>query len=249
MSGLVRELGRKIFPDHWSFMLGEVALYSFIVILLSGTFLTFFFQASMAEVVYDGSYAPLKGLEMSAAMRVDARHQLRHPRRPADAPDPPLGGAAVRGVDRPAHAARVLHRRVPQAARAQLADRLRAVHPRDGRGLHRLLAPRRPALGQRPPHHRRHGQGHADHRHLDLEPAVRRRVPRHPGRRHVLQPAHPAAAGDPASRRSACTWCCWWSTSTPSSPAPAAPTTTSSACRSCRCSPPRPVASSSSSSA
>lgn len=68
MSGLVKELGRKIFPDHWSFMLGEVALYSFIVILLSGTFLTFFFQASMAEVTYDGSYAPLKGIEMSAAM-------------------------------------------------------------------------------------------------------------------------------------------------------------------------------------
>ena len=50
ISGLVKELGRKIFPDHWSFMLGEVALYSFVVILLSGTFLTFFFQASMAEV-------------------------------------------------------------------------------------------------------------------------------------------------------------------------------------------------------
>src|SRR4051794_19055926 len=68
MSGLVRELGRKIFPDHWSFMLGEVALYSFIVILLSGSFLTFFFQASMADVVYAGSYAPLKGVHMSAAM-------------------------------------------------------------------------------------------------------------------------------------------------------------------------------------
>ena len=68
ISGLVKELGRKIFPDHWSFMLGEVALYSFIVILLSGTFLTFFFQASMVEVHYDGSYVPLKGIEMSAAM-------------------------------------------------------------------------------------------------------------------------------------------------------------------------------------
>ncbi|HEX3680224.1 MAG TPA: ubiquinol-cytochrome c reductase cytochrome b subunit, partial [Galbitalea sp.] len=68
VSGLVRELGRKIFPDHWSFMLGEVALYSFIVILLTGTFLTFFFQASMAEVVYNGSYLPLKGINMSAAM-------------------------------------------------------------------------------------------------------------------------------------------------------------------------------------
>jgi ubiquinol-cytochrome c reductase cytochrome b subunit len=59
---------RKVFPDHWSFMLGEGALYSFIVILLSGTFLTFFFQASMVEVHYDGSYVPLKGIEMSAAM-------------------------------------------------------------------------------------------------------------------------------------------------------------------------------------
>ncbi len=67
VSGLVKELGRKIFPDHWSFMLGEVALYSFIVILLSGTFLTFFFQPSMAEVVYNGSYLPLKGVQMSAA--------------------------------------------------------------------------------------------------------------------------------------------------------------------------------------
>src|SRR5690554_1812625 len=68
ISGLVKELGRKIFPDHWSFMLGEVALYSFVVILLSGTFLTFFFDPSMSHVVYDGSYVPLKGIEMSAAM-------------------------------------------------------------------------------------------------------------------------------------------------------------------------------------
>jgi ubiquinol-cytochrome c reductase cytochrome b subunit len=68
ISGLVKEVGRKIFPDHWSFMLGEVALYSFIVILMSGTFLTFFFQASMVPVIYEGSWAPLKGIEMSAAM-------------------------------------------------------------------------------------------------------------------------------------------------------------------------------------
>jgi ubiquinol-cytochrome c reductase cytochrome b subunit len=69
ISYVVREFGRKIFPDHWSFMLGEVALYSFVIILLSGSFLTFFFQASMAEVVYNGSYVPLKGLDMSAAMQ------------------------------------------------------------------------------------------------------------------------------------------------------------------------------------
>ncbi|MFS0714589.1 cytochrome bc complex cytochrome b subunit [Microbacterium sp. 2P01SA-2] len=68
ISGLVKELGRKIFPDHWSFMLGEIALWSFVVVLLSGTFLTFFFEASMAETHYYGAYAPMRGLEMSAAM-------------------------------------------------------------------------------------------------------------------------------------------------------------------------------------
>lgn len=67
ISGITKELGRKIFPDHWSFMLGEVALYSFIAILLSGTFLTFFFEPTMTHVEYDGSYVPLQGIQMSAA--------------------------------------------------------------------------------------------------------------------------------------------------------------------------------------
>jgi ubiquinol-cytochrome c reductase cytochrome b subunit len=58
---------RKVFPDHWSFMLGEIALYSFIVLLLTGTFLTFWFKPSMAEVEYQGSYSLLKGLHMSEA--------------------------------------------------------------------------------------------------------------------------------------------------------------------------------------
>lgn len=66
-STAVKTMGRKIFPDHWSFMLGEVALYSFIVILLSGTFLTFFFDPSMTEVEYEGSYLPLQGIPMSVA--------------------------------------------------------------------------------------------------------------------------------------------------------------------------------------
>ena len=57
----------KVFPDHWSFLLGEIALYSFVILLLSGTFLTFWFDPSQREVIYDGSYEPLKGLEMSAA--------------------------------------------------------------------------------------------------------------------------------------------------------------------------------------
>jgi ubiquinol-cytochrome c reductase cytochrome b subunit len=57
----------KVFPDHWSFMLGEIALYSFIVVLITGVFLTLWFNPSMTEVVYDGSYAPLKGVKMSQA--------------------------------------------------------------------------------------------------------------------------------------------------------------------------------------
>ncbi|PRB07966.1 cytochrome bc complex cytochrome b subunit [Microbacterium sp. MYb64] len=68
LSGFVKELGRKIFPDHWSFMLGEIALWSFVVVLLSGTFLTFFFQASMVPTHYAGAYAPMRGVEMSAAL-------------------------------------------------------------------------------------------------------------------------------------------------------------------------------------
>jgi ubiquinol-cytochrome c reductase cytochrome b subunit len=66
-AGILKEFGRKVFPDHWSFMLGEVALYSFVVILISGTFLTFFFQPAQTFVIYDGAYGPLKGAEMTVA--------------------------------------------------------------------------------------------------------------------------------------------------------------------------------------
>ena len=67
LSGFVKELGRKIFPDHWSFMLGEIALWSFVVLLLTGVFLTLWFTPSMGEVTYNGSYDQLRGVEMSEA--------------------------------------------------------------------------------------------------------------------------------------------------------------------------------------
>ena len=67
VGSVLKNFGRKVFPDHWSFMLGEVALYSFVILVLSGTFLTFYYQPSMAVVYYQGSYAPLKGVEMSIA--------------------------------------------------------------------------------------------------------------------------------------------------------------------------------------
>src|SRR5579871_1338224 len=62
-----RVLMRKVFPDHWSFMLGEIALWSFVILLLTGTFLSLFFVPSMTEVVYHGSYVKLDGIRMSEA--------------------------------------------------------------------------------------------------------------------------------------------------------------------------------------
>jgi ubiquinol-cytochrome c reductase cytochrome b subunit len=58
---------RKAFPDHWSFMIGEIALYSFVILVLTGIFLSFFYAASPREVVYRGPYEPLRGETMSAA--------------------------------------------------------------------------------------------------------------------------------------------------------------------------------------
>ncbi|MGH3729799.1 MAG: cytochrome bc1 complex cytochrome b subunit, partial [Micromonosporaceae bacterium] len=65
--GLRAGLVNKIFPDHWSFLLGEIALFSFILLLLSGTFLALFYDPSMEEVIYNGAYTPLRGVPMSKA--------------------------------------------------------------------------------------------------------------------------------------------------------------------------------------
>ena len=67
-SGLRRQIN-KVFPTHWSFLLGEIALYSFIVLLLSGTYLALFFDPSMVDVTYNGPFANLRGIEMSRAFQ------------------------------------------------------------------------------------------------------------------------------------------------------------------------------------
>jgi ubiquinol-cytochrome c reductase cytochrome b subunit len=67
ISGGTRKLVNKIFPDHWSFMLGEIALYSFVILLVTGVFLTLYFVPSSQDVVYHGSYLPLVGQRMSEA--------------------------------------------------------------------------------------------------------------------------------------------------------------------------------------
>ncbi|WP_285104349.1 cytochrome bc complex cytochrome b subunit [Promicromonospora sp. MEB111] len=77
---LVKELARKVFPDHWSFMLGEIALFSFVVLIASGFFLTMFFEPSMALVRFEGDYPPsMQGQLMSAAFSstVDMSFEVR----------------------------------------------------------------------------------------------------------------------------------------------------------------------------
>jgi ubiquinol-cytochrome c reductase cytochrome b subunit len=64
---VVKDFARKVFPDHWSFMLGEIALYSFVVLLITGVFLTIFFVPSMGTTTYEGPLASMNGVEMSEA--------------------------------------------------------------------------------------------------------------------------------------------------------------------------------------
>ncbi len=66
-SAFAQEALNKVFPDHWSFMLGELALYSFVVLLVTGIFLSLFFDPSVSETIYRGSYEPLRGVPVSDA--------------------------------------------------------------------------------------------------------------------------------------------------------------------------------------
>jgi len=66
-AAVVRKALRYVFPDHWTFLLGEMALYSFIVLVATGIYLALFFEPSLRETVYRGTYEPLQGREMSAA--------------------------------------------------------------------------------------------------------------------------------------------------------------------------------------
>ncbi len=67
LASVARKNLRKVFPDHWSFMLGEIALWSFVVLLLTGVFLTLWFNPSMSESTYQGTYTQLRGVPMSDA--------------------------------------------------------------------------------------------------------------------------------------------------------------------------------------
>ena len=77
---LVRTTLRKVFPDHWSFLLGEVALFCFLILLATGTFLAFFFVPSGQPVIYAGTYEPCRAPRSRAAF--DSVMQLSFEVRP-----------------------------------------------------------------------------------------------------------------------------------------------------------------------
>jgi ubiquinol-cytochrome c reductase cytochrome b subunit len=62
-----KKAAKHVFPNHWSFFLGEIAMYSFAILVASGIFLTLFFRPSMTDIIYHGSYTQLDGLHMSEA--------------------------------------------------------------------------------------------------------------------------------------------------------------------------------------
>jgi ubiquinol-cytochrome c reductase cytochrome b subunit len=78
-AGAIRAALRYVFPDHWSFLIGEIALYAFIALIASGVYLALFFEPSTAETVYRGSYVPLQGATMSHAYLSTVRLSLDIP--------------------------------------------------------------------------------------------------------------------------------------------------------------------------
>ena len=177
-------------------MLGEIALWSFVVLLLTGVFLTLWFQPSHGRGPVRRLLRPAPGHPHVPGLRVHARHLVRRARWPAGAPDAPLVRDAVHRRDVRAHDARLPHRRLPQAARAQLGDRRPADPDGHPRGLRRLLAARRPALRHGHADRRRPGQGDAGGRLVHVVLHVRRRVPRrsdHPAALHRPRAADPGS--------------------------------------------------------
>ncbi|MEU6785328.1 cytochrome b N-terminal domain-containing protein [Nonomuraea angiospora] len=53
--------------SHWSFMFAEIAVWSFVVLAVTGAVLMVFYDPGMSQVTYGGSYGPLRGLFVSKA--------------------------------------------------------------------------------------------------------------------------------------------------------------------------------------
>ncbi len=175
---LLRKGLRYLFPDHWSFLLGEVALYSFVILIGTGIYLALFFDPSTAHTVYHGPYTPLDGRTVSDAYKsvLDISFSVK-------------AGLLIRQTHHWAadifmasiviHLMRVFFTGAfRKPARADLADR--ADHPvhRAARGLPRLLPGRRSPVRDRPGDRLRGRIVTADHRWADDAGHLRRALPR-----------------------------------------------------------------------
>ncbi len=194
LSGFVKELGRKIFPDHWSFMLGEIALWELRRRVPLRNLLTFFFQASMVETHYTGAYAPMRGIEMSAALEssLHISFDLR-------------GGLLVRQIH---HWAALVFIAASACTCSACSSPARSASRVSSTGFIGfvlfILAMAEGFTGYSLPDDLLSGnglriidgmiKGSPPDRHLDLVPPLRRRVPRHRHRRTSVHAAHPVAA-------------------------------------------------------
>ncbi|GAA3549077.1 ubiquinol-cytochrome c reductase cytochrome b subunit [Nonomuraea rosea] len=68
MKGLLVRLARPgARMDHWSFLFGQIAIHSLIVLIVTGVFLTFLYDPDTTQVIYQGVYTPLRGVPVSRA--------------------------------------------------------------------------------------------------------------------------------------------------------------------------------------
>ena len=147
----LRKALRYLFPDHWSFLLGEVALYAFVVLVGDGDL-----PDVLLRRLDEGGRLPRHVLpaalrpEDERGVRVGRAPLARLARRPPDPADAPLGGERLHRGDRAPPLPRLLHGRLPEAARADVLARRDDAHALAVRGVPRLLARRRPHVGDGP---------------------------------------------------------------------------------------------------
>jgi ubiquinol-cytochrome c reductase cytochrome b subunit len=67
-TGPARAALRRAYPDHWSFLFGEIALYCLVVLVVTGLFLSVFYIPDVrGQITYQGPYAPLRGQPVTEA--------------------------------------------------------------------------------------------------------------------------------------------------------------------------------------
>ena len=127
-SSWLRSAMDKIFPDHWSFMVGEIAMYSFVILIVTGIYLALFYKASDTLVIYHGVLQAARRPVHNRGLRIDDQPLLQRAGWPGHAPGPPLGCPHIPGRSCVPHVPRILHRGLPSPAGNQLDHR---GHPAD----------------------------------------------------------------------------------------------------------------------